>query len=124
MSSIEYFIDPIFKIEFFKIKCIYFKYNKKINLYNLWSVSYKKGNYHVPHNHGSKGYCGILYLDMNKNSPKTTYIQPFQTEEDTTKLYKPEVVEGDIMIIPQFIYHYTEPNTINFKKRIISFDFL
>ena len=54
----------------------------------------------------------------------TTYIQPWQTEEDTTKLYKPEVVEGDIMIIPQFIYHYTEPNTINFKKRIISFDFI
>ena len=61
---------------------------------------------------------------MNKKSPLTTYLQPWQTEEDKTKLYKPEVVEGDIMIIPQFIYHYTEPNTINFKKRIISFDFV
>ena len=61
---------------------------------------------------------------MKDKSPVTTYIQPWQTEEDTTKLYKPKVVEGDIMIIPQFIYHYTEPNTINFKKRIISFDFI
>ena len=172
MSSIEYFIEPIFKIEFFKIKCIDFakkkqlietvlkqypevplenfytnrnkanflddfqkifkdeislvnkKYNRKIHLYNLWSVSYKKGNYHVPHNHGSKGYCGILYLNMKEKSPLTTYIQPWQTEMDTTKLYKPKVVEGDIMIVPQFIYHYTEPNTINFNKRIISFDFI
>ena len=172
MSSIEYFIEPIFKIEFFKIKCIDFakkkqlietvlkqypeaplenfytnrnranflddfqkifkdeislvnkKYNRKIHLYNLWSVSYKKGNYHVPHNHGSKGYCGILYLNMKEKSPLTTYIQPWQTEMDTTKLYKPKVVEGDIMIVPQFIYHYTEQNTINFNKRIISFDFI
>ena len=36
-------------------------------------------------------------------------------------IYKPKVAEGDIMIVPQFIYHYTEPNTINFNKRIISF---
>ena len=31
--------------------------------------------------------------------------------------------EGDIVIVPQFLYHYTEPNKIKFKKRIISFDF-
>ena len=44
-----------------------------------------------------------------------------------------EMVEGetfnncfdlcDIMIVPQFLMHYTEPNKVYFKKRIISFDF-
>ena len=170
--DIKFEIEPIFKIEFFKIKCIKFKekklaiekvlkqypevpfpnfvsnrnkcninaefkeifkdefslmevkYNSKILLQRVWSVVYNKGDYHVPHNHSSKGYCGILYLDMKDKSPVTTYIQPWQTEEDTTRLYKPKVVEGDIMIVPQFLHHYSEPNTTNYKKRIVSFDFI
>jgi hypothetical protein len=169
--DIKYFIEPIFKIEFFKIKCVNFKnkkediekilkqypekrldnfytnrnkskitwelqeifkdefnliktkYNNKIDVYNAWSVSYDKGDYHVPHNHGSIGYCAILYLNMHKNSPVTTYIQPWNDERDMTRLYNPPVKEGDIMIVPQFLYHYTTPNKIKFKKRIISFDF-
>ena len=31
--------------------------------------------------------------------------------------------EGDIVIVPQFITHFTKPNNLKFKKRIISFDF-
>ena len=172
MYKINYEIEPKFKIEFFKIKCVDFKskkkklkkvlskypeilqnnfysnrnkcnintefldifkdefklistkHNSKIKLQRTWSVVYSKGHYHVPHNHGSIGYCGILYLDMNEKLPLTTYIQPWQTEEDTTRLYKPKVVEGDIMIVPQFLHHYSEPNTTNYKKRIVSFDFI
>ena len=81
-------------------------------------------NYHVPHNHSSTGYCGILYLDMKPDSPKTTYIQPWNNQEDRSVLYSPEVKPGDIMIVPQHLWHYTEPNKINFKKRILSFDFV
>ena len=169
--DIKYEIDPIFKIEFFKIKCIDFKnkkkkiekalsmypempqanfvsnrnkcnineefrnifkdefrlietkYNSKILLQRVWSVIYNKGDYHVPHNHSSIGYCGILYLDMKPDSPKTTYIQPWNNEKDLSVLYTPKVKSGDIVIVPQFLYHYTEPNKIKFKKRIISFDF-
>ena len=36
----------------------------------------------------------------------------------------PFIKEGDIMIVPQHLWHYTEPNKINFKKRILSFDFV
>ena len=169
--DIKYEIEPVFKIEFFKIKCIDFKnkkkkiekvleqypempqanfgsnrdkcdinidfrkifkdefrlietkYNSKILLQRVWSVVYNKGNYHVPHNHSSTGYCGILYIDMHKDSPVTTQIQPWNDENDLTKLYKPQVEAVDIMIVPQFLMHYTEPNKIKFKKRVISFDF-
>ena len=170
--DIKFEIEPIFKIEFFKIKCIKFKekklaiekvlkqypevpfpnfgsnrnkcninaefreifkdefslmqakYNSKILLQRVWSVVYHKGDYHVPHNHSSTGYCGILYLDMKPDSPKTTYIQPWNNENDQSVLYTPQVKPGDIMIVPQHLWHYTEPNKINFKKRILSFDFL
>ena len=170
--DIKYDIDPMFQIEFFKIRCIDFKnkkkkleqalarypemprdnfssnrdkcsinkefreifrdefslirakYNSKILLQRVWSVIYNKGDYHVPHNHSSTGYCGILYLDMKPDSPKTTYIQPWNNQEDRSTLYTPQVKSGDIMIVPQFLMHYTTPNPINFKKRILSFDFL
>ena len=170
--DIKYEIEPIFKIEFFKIKCIDFnnkkkklekilkryqemprgnfssnrdkcsiitefreifkdefsliraKFNSKILLQRVWSVTYNKGDYHVPHNHSSTGYCGILYLDMKPDSPKTTYIQPWNSQEDKSVLYTPPVKPGDIMIVPQFLMHYSTPNPIKFKKRILSFDFL
>ena len=170
--DIKYEIEPVFKIEFFKIECINFKnkkkklekvlerypempqanfcsnrdkcsintefreifkdefslirakFNSKILLQRVWSVIYNKGDYHVPHNHSSTGYCGILYLDMKPDSPKTTYVQPWNNQEDRSVLYTPQVKSGDIVIVPQFLMHYTEPNKINFKKRILSFDFV
>ena len=45
-------------------------------------------------------------------------------QEDKSVLYTPQVKPGDIVIVPQFLMHYTTPNPINFKKRILSFDFL
>ena len=60
---------------------------------------------------------------MKPDSPRTTYIQPWNNEEDKSVLYTPEVEQGDMMIVPQFLMHYTEPNKVYFKKRIISFDF-
>ena len=76
-------MQETFKDEFKLIKT---KYSSKLDVYNAWSVSYHKGDYHAPHNHGSIGYCGILYLDMHKNSPVTTYIQPWNNEKDETVL--------------------------------------
>ena len=170
--DIKYEIEPVFKIEFFKIKCCDFKnkkqkiekvlekypeipfsnfnsnrnkadvtrelrqifkdefnlietkFNNKILLQRAWSVTYDKGHYHVPHNHSSQGYAAILYLQMKKDSPKTTYIQPWNNEKDQSVLYSPNVEEGDIMIVPQFLTHYTEPNKTYFKKKILSFDFI
>ena len=113
-------LQEIFKEEFSLIRT---KYNAKIDVTRAWSVTYDKGDFHVPHNHGSIGHAGILYLDMKPKSPKTTYIQPWNDEKDKSVLYTPDVVEGDIMIVPQFVTHYTEPNKIYFKKRIVAFDF-
>ena len=114
-------LQEIFKDEF---NFINIKYNKKIDVTRSWSVTYDKGDYHIPHNHSSQGYSGILYLRMKNDSPKTNYIQPWNSEIDMTRSYCPSVEEGDIMIVPQFLIHYTEPNKLAFKKRIISFDFL
>tara|TARA_Y100000114_G_scaffold103516_1_gene96641 strand:- start:209 stop:748 length:540 start_codon:yes stop_codon:yes gene_type:complete len=120
-SNITWELQEIFKDEFTLISA---KFNSKILLQRAWSVTYGKGHYHVPHNHSSKGYAGIIYLQQRKDSPKTTYIQPWNNERDKSVLYSPEVREGDMMIVPQFLTHYTEPNKTSFKKRILSFDFI
>ena len=113
-------LQEVFKDEFNLIRT---KFDSKINLKRTWSVTYDKGDYHIPHNHGSIGHCGILYLDMHKKSPVTCYLQPWNNDKDRSVIYEPEAEEGDIVVIPQHIVHFTKPNPVSFKKRIISFDF-
>jgi hypothetical protein len=86
-------------------------------------VTYKNGDYHTPHNHGSTGLSGILYLNLDKKSPPTTYLQPWNDwYSDRTIMYPMPVQEGQIVVIPQFINHFSEPNKAKKIKRIISWD--
>jgi|TARA_Y100000114_G_C11626858_1_gene262429 oxalate decarboxylase/phosphoglucose isomerase-like protein (cupin superfamily) len=119
-DKLSFALATIFKDEFIKLSKYY---GSNINIGDSWSVTYGQGDFHVPHNHGSIGYAGILYLNLKEQSPRTTYIQPWNNEKDKNLLYTPEVEAGDIVIIPKFIMHYSEVNKISFKKRIISFDF-
>ena len=89
----------------------------------IWSVSYDTGDYQSPHNHSSMGLSGILYLDLPKDSPITTYIHPLTDyETDTIKYVDVPIIEGDIVIVPSFVLHFSNPNKSKNKKRIISWD--
>ena len=96
---------------------------KSFAIPEIWSISYGKGDYHSPHNHSSIGLTGILYLDLPKDSPVTTYIQPWNDiEQDTAQLVVLPMSEGDIAIVPSFVLHFSKPNKSNSKKRVISWD--
>ena len=96
---------------------------KDIQLEDIWSVSYKKGDYHTPHDHGSVGLAGILYLNMPKDAAVTQYIQPWNDwYSDRTIYYPIKVNEGDIVVTPKFVRHFTEPHKSKQIKRIISWD--
>ena len=96
---------------------------KDIHMEDIWSVSYKKGDYHTPHNHGATGLTGILYLNMPKDGPVTQYIQPWNDwQSDRTIYYPLPVVEGTIVVVPKFVRHFTEPSKSKKIKRIISWD--
>ena len=89
----------------------------------IWSISYDKGDNHSPHNHGSMGLSGILYLNLSKEFPNTTYMQPWHDyRDDTTHFASVPVAEGDIVIVPSFVLHFSKPNKSKSKKRIISWD--
>ena len=89
----------------------------------VWTVSYDKGDNQSPHNHSSMGLTAILYLDLSKDSPVTEYIQPWNDyEEDSCRYIAVPIVEGDIVLVPSFVFHFSNPNESNSKKRIISWD--
>ena len=99
------------------------KLQKDIQIEDIWSVSYKKGDYHTPHDHGSTGLAGILYLNMPKKAPVTQYIQPWHDwYSDRTIYYPLPVNEGTIVVTPKFVRHFTEPNKDTKIKRVISWD--
>tara|TARA_R110000765_G_scaffold418961_1_gene522795 strand:+ start:656 stop:1207 length:552 start_codon:yes stop_codon:yes gene_type:complete len=107
------------------------KVKTPLSVYDVWSVVYKKGDYAGPHNHdkndGSKGYSGILYLDFKKGSPLTTFVRPWNNSAKEDKIsfaasYPHPVEEGDMIIFPREISHFTRPNKLNFTKRVVSFD--
>jgi hypothetical protein len=96
---------------------------KDIKITNIWTVTYKKGNYQTVHNHGSSGLTGIIYLDYDENSPKTTFIQPWNDILiDETVYGFPQEVEGKLILVPSFINHFSDPIIDRSKKRILSFD--
>ena len=99
------------------------KLKKDIHIEDIWSVSYKRGDYHTPHNHGATGLTGILYLNMPKDAAVTQYIQPWNDWVSDNTIYSPlPVKEGMIVVVPKFIRHFTEPHKSKKIKRIISWD--
>ena len=96
---------------------------KDFAIREIWSITYGKGDHHISHNHGSWGLSGILYLDLPTGSPVTSYIQPWNDyETDAGHFAAPPIVEGDIIIVPSFVLHFSVPNKSKNKKRIISWD--
>ncbi len=89
----------------------------------VWSVSYKTGGYHPVHNHGSTGLSAILYLNLPEDSPSTSFLQPWNNVLTDKSIYAtPNVVEGEIVVVPSFIQHFTQPNKSKKIKKTVSWD--
>lgn len=96
---------------------------KDIKLAKLWSVSYEKNDYHLVHNHGHRGFSGILYLDYVEGHPPTSYVQPWADPySDMTKYRLTGIKEGDITVVPSLVHHFSQSNPKDETKRIIAFD--
>ena len=86
----------------------------------MWSVQYHKNDFHQPHTHGSLGYSAILYLDTDIG---TSFIQPWNDPiTNKTVIVTPTIKEGDIIIFPAHILHFTNPIKKSIKRTIISWD--
>jgi len=96
---------------------------KNIMVTSVWSATYPQHTYHPIHNHGSSGLSGIIYLDYDPKHPHTIFVCPWNNWiTDETLLSPPKVEEGQLVIVPSMVLHYTEPNLLSKPKKIIGFD--
>lgn len=97
---------------------------EKFNLSSVWCVKYDKGDWHPPHNHSSSGYSGIIYLDyIEREHTPVVFVNPVNDPiNDTTEFKIPNIAEGDMVIVPSCLLHFTYPNQSDNPRVIIGFD--
>ena len=80
--------------------------------------------YHPTHNHGHGGYSAVLYIEYDKRYHRPTqFIAPYDHFITGEQLvYEPEVEEGDLVIFPSFLHHYTHPHTSEARRTVLSFN--
>ena len=81
-------------------------------------------NHHPPHTHGHGGWSAVVFIEYNdKWHTPTQFIAPFDhfiTGEPL--IYSPDVSEGDIILFPSFIHHYTHPHQSQERRTVLSFN--
>ena len=98
------------KLEFFKIE-------------DIWTVEYHTGQYHSIHTHGNGNLSAILYFDQDEIEHSSThFVVGTDYINNTTEIVSPPIKEGEIIIFPSHILHFTTPNNSKKTRRIISFD--
>lgn len=91
---------------------------------DVWTVKYKTGNFHAPHTHSSFGYSGVLYLDYDQEEHTgTSFVNSITNPiTDRTDGITPQVREGDIVLTPSNVLHFTYPNKSTKDRTIMGFD--
>jgi hypothetical protein len=91
---------------------------------DVWTVTYKTGDFHAPHTHSSSGYSGVLYLDYDQEEHTGTCFVNSITNPitDLTDGARPQVQEGDIVLTPSNVLHFTYPNKSIKDRTIMGFD--
>jgi hypothetical protein len=92
-----------------------------------WFQKSTLGQFIGPHTHGSLGFSATLYLEYDpvEHTP-LVFIAPFHNFQngEIIDYSPPEVKEGDLLIFPSQIMHYTMPSTSEKTRLVLSFNLL
>lgn len=100
---------------------------EEYKIIDVWTIEYKKHDYHQVHNHRTIGLTGIIYLEYDQLEHNPTYfIAPFNDPiKDTSLFYIPQnIKEGSIIVFPSFINHFSNPNKSDKERKILAFDII
>jgi hypothetical protein len=86
---------------------------------NFWFQQYKKGDYHQTHSHPSSSFSSVYYVDLQGNTPKTSFFIRGKEIELTLPLE-----EGQVVSFPSFLCHGSKPNKSDRVKTIISWNYI
>jgi hypothetical protein len=98
---------------------------EEMNIVDIWSVKYKKGDFHSVHTHGSVQWSAVLYYDYDHELHSGTHfvVEDINAETNSSLIKSPEAREGIIYVFPANMIHFTTPNESDKERTIISFDF-
>lgn len=88
----------------------------KIELASFWFQQYQTGDFHGTHDHrgGQTNYSSVYYLEMTPESSGTRLVTDWGQE------INPKVSEGDILIIPSTVKHYSPINKSTQTKTVLA----
>lgn len=91
---------------------------------DVWSVLYKQGDFHAPHMHADSNYSAVLYFDFNFTEHKGTSVilQNTNPKTNMTDIVTPDVIEGQILVFPSHLLHFSTPHYGNSPRGIVAFD--
>jgi hypothetical protein len=104
-------IKPIFRTALTEVERV-LKPCKPLVFSNFWFQQYNHGDSHDWHFHGGSLISAVYYLELNGESPKTTYRcmgQEFTIEAN----------EGDILFAPGYFEHKSKKNTGDRKTVVV-----
>lgn len=112
------FIDP-----HLEIYCERNSINRSdLNIANMWANRYRQYSFVKPHKHGDKknNISAVFYLQKPKKSGNLHIGIP--TNDIPEDCYV-EINEGDIILFPSYLMHWSEPNLNTKEKILIGIDY-
>jgi len=97
---------------------------EQMTIEDIWTVKYEKGDHHTPHDHGNCNYSFVLYVDYDENEHTgTQFISPIgDSTTNRTWIASPATREGQIVVFPSNVLHFTLPNKSDKIRTIVSID--
>jgi len=97
-----------------------------LEIEKAFATAYDTGHDQVLHNHGKALFTAMIYVNLDPldHSP-TIYKQPFnQFDSGNVCFLKLKTKEGDMLIVPSSIEHFSPVNTSAKMKIVIALDLI
>ena len=90
---------------------------------SAWVEQAQTFHQHLPHDHGVENFSCVLFAGFDDVAHEsTTLISPYRSADGLIYQYNPTVKEGDILVIPGNILHYTTQNRSTKSRTVIGFN--
>ena len=90
---------------------------------SAWVEQAQTFHQHLPHDHGVENFSCVLFVGFdNKVHESTCLVSPYRSADGMIYQYNPHVNEGDILVIPGNLLHYTTQNRSTKPRTVIVFN--
>lgn len=83
-----------------------------------WFQQYSTSDTHNWHQHRGASWSNVYYVELPDDAPRTMFRQP----TDSNAIFVPDVKEGDVLTMPGFVWHSSQPNMSRQRKTVCVFN--